>query len=66
MRQEKIQLKSITLVISTVFLVLSAFFISAGLTGQVISDLEKQTANVIGAILFVMALIGYYVYFRMR
>lgn len=66
MRQEKIQLKNIIAIISTVLLVVSAFFVSIGLTGQVINDLERQTANTIGAILFVVSLIGYYVYLKMR
>ena len=60
------KLKNIVAGISTVLLVVSAFFVSIGWTGQVINDLERQTANTIGAILFVVSLIGYYVYLKMR
>ncbi len=60
------KLKNIIAVFSSIFLVLSAFFVSAGLTGRAISGMEIQTVNIIGAIFFILALFGYYIYFRMR
>ncbi|HJX50690.1 MAG TPA: hypothetical protein VJ438_04465 [Candidatus Nanoarchaeia archaeon] len=56
--------KKILIIISTILLVVSAFFVSLGITGQVISDLERQTANTIGITLFILSLLGYYFYLK--
>ena len=53
-------------VIATASILGSLFFFSSNLTGNIIGNLNQTVSNGIGGILFVLGLVGAFVYFRKR
>jgi len=52
------------LVVSLLGVVVSIFFLSPNLTGNVVGSLSKSGSNVFGIIMFVLGLLGIYVSFK--
>lgn len=53
-------------VIAGVLIIVSLFFLSPNVTGNVIGNLTKNSSNIIGLILLIIGLIGLLVYFKKK
>ncbi len=51
-------------VIAGASIIIALFFLSSNLTGNVVGNLAKSDSNIIGAILFVLGIIGLFISFR--
>ena len=49
-----------------VSLMVSLFFLSFNITGNAINSLNKTSSNVIGIVLFVLALAGFFIYSKKK
>jgi len=63
---EEIVTRRTSLFLAVGSFVLSLFFLSQNITGNVILNFEKPSANWIGGIFFVLAVIGFLVYVQKR
>lgn len=58
--------KGSLLVLSFFSLLLSIFFFSYNITGYSIFDLDRVDYSLTGSMLFVLSLIGFFMYFKLR
>ena len=54
------------LIFSVASFALSLFFLSRDVTGEVIGNLNLDWMNLVGAVLFILAMLGFLYYFRTR